>query len=77
MLPGVTINLKNSQTGATRTTVTNEQGVYSLPALERGIYELSSELTGFAAASRTRRAHRGLDRVAPTSSSASPRSPKR
>src|SRR5712664_1272668 len=46
VLPGVTVNIRNSQTGATRSTVTNEQGVYSLPALERGTYELSVELTG-------------------------------
>jgi hypothetical protein len=52
VLPGVTINLRNSQTGATRSTVTNEQGVYSLPALERGVYELTTDLTGFAVATR-------------------------
>ena len=40
VLPGVTISLKNSDTGATRTTVTNGQGVYSVPALDRGIYEM-------------------------------------
>ena len=40
VLPGVTINLKNVETGATRSTVTNEQGVYSVPALERGTYEI-------------------------------------
>jgi hypothetical protein len=51
-LPGVVINLKNVETGATRTTVTNEQGVYSLPALDRGIYEVVTELTGFAPATR-------------------------
>jgi hypothetical protein len=51
-LPGVVINVKNVETGATRTTVTNEQGVYSLPALERGIYEVVTELTGFAPATR-------------------------
>jgi hypothetical protein len=52
VLPGVTVNIKNSQTGATRNTVTNEQGVYSVPALERGTYDLSTELAGFAAATR-------------------------
>ena len=40
------------ETGATRSTVTNEQGVYSMPALERGTYELSTELAGFAPATR-------------------------
>jgi hypothetical protein len=52
VLPGVTINVKNVETGATRSTVTNEQGVYSLPALERGNYEVVSELTGFAPSTR-------------------------
>ena len=52
VLPGVTISLKNSDTGATRTTVTNGQGVYSVPALDRGIYEMVAELTGFASATR-------------------------
>jgi outer membrane receptor protein involved in Fe transport len=52
VLPGVTINVKNVETGATRSTVTNEQGVYSLPALERGNYEVVSELTGFAPSNR-------------------------
>ena len=52
VLPGVTINLKNVNTGATRTTVTNEQGLYSMPALERGTYELTTDLSGFAPANR-------------------------
>jgi hypothetical protein len=52
VLPGATINLKNADTGATRSTVTNEQGVYSMPALERGTYTLVVELAGFASATR-------------------------
>jgi Carboxypeptidase regulatory-like domain len=52
VLPGATINLKNVDTGATRSTVSNDQGVYSLPALERATYEIVVELTGFASATR-------------------------
>lgn len=52
VLPGVTVNLRNTESGATRSTVTNEQGLYSVPALERGVYELTTELSGFAASSR-------------------------
>ncbi len=52
VLPGVTINLRNVDTGATRSTVSNAQGVYSLPALERGTYEVVTELAGFAPARR-------------------------
>ena len=42
VLPGVTINIRNVGTGATRTTVSNAEGLYSLPALERGTYELTT-----------------------------------
>ena len=49
VLPGVTINLRNTESGATRSSVTNEQGLYSVPALERGTYEVTAELAGFAA----------------------------
>jgi hypothetical protein len=52
VLPGVTINIKNAQTGATRSTVTNAEGLYTVPALERGTYELTTELAGFAPSSR-------------------------
>src|SRR5918995_713418 len=52
ILPGVAVNLKNVDTGATRNTITNEQGVYSVPALERGTYEISTELSGFSPVNR-------------------------
>ncbi|MGE3509977.1 MAG: TonB-dependent receptor [Vicinamibacterales bacterium] len=53
VLPGVTVNLRNVNTGATRSTVTNEQGLFNVPALERGTYEITSELSGFAPQTRT------------------------
>jgi hypothetical protein len=53
VLPGVTINIRNVNTGATRSTVTNAEGLFNLPALERGTYELTTELSGFAAATRS------------------------
>ena len=52
VLPGVTINIKNVETGASRTTITNAEGLYVVPALERGTYEVVTELAGFAPASR-------------------------
>jgi hypothetical protein len=52
ILPGVTVNLKNVETGATRSTITNEQGVYSVPALDRGTYEIATELSGFSPVNR-------------------------
>jgi hypothetical protein len=51
-LPGVTLNTRNVDTGATRSTVTNAEGLFSLPALERGTYEVTAELTGFAPGTR-------------------------
>jgi hypothetical protein len=52
VLPGVTINIKNVQTGAARSSVTNAEGLYTVAALERGTYELTTELAGFAPSSR-------------------------
>jgi len=52
VLPGVTVNLRNVESGATRSAISNEQGLYSVPALERGVYELTTELAGFAPSSR-------------------------
>src|SRR5688572_29559082 len=46
-LPGVSIAVKNAGTGATRTTVTNEEGHWTLPGLPVGTYEVSYEVTGF------------------------------
>ncbi|MDH5406371.1 MAG: TonB-dependent receptor, partial [Candidatus Aminicenantes bacterium] len=47
VLPGVTITLKNVDTGMVRTTVTSERGLYSIPAVPPGNYELTAELEGF------------------------------
>jgi len=51
VLPGVTINIKNAQTGATRNTVTNAEGLYTVPALERGRLGLAALRTTLAAVS--------------------------
>jgi carboxypeptidase family protein len=53
VLPGVTITATNSNTNVARTTVTNAEGLYSLPALEPGVYTVQAELSGFANATRT------------------------
>lgn len=48
VLPGVTITIKNGDTGQTRTTVTDERGRYSFTALEStGSWTLAAELQGF------------------------------
>ena len=52
VLPGVTVTVTNQATGVVRTTVTNDQGQYSVPGLEPGLYTIATELAGFAPASR-------------------------
>ena len=50
VLPGVTVTATNTSTGVVRTTVTNAEGVYSMPGLEPGVYDVKTELPGFAPA---------------------------
>lgn len=52
VLPGVTVTATNAATGVTRTTVTNEGGVYFMPGLEPGTFEIKTELAGFNEAVR-------------------------
>src|SRR5687767_10907442 len=54
VLPGVTITASNTSTGVVRTTVTNAEGAYSMPGLEPGVYDVRTDLSGFAPATRTR-----------------------
>ena len=51
-LPGVAVTAKNPDTGYTRTVTTNEQGLYLLPLLPPGIYDVMLELTGFTSTTR-------------------------
>src|SRR5216684_5687877 len=52
VLPGATVTVTNGGTGAVRSTVTNAEGLYSIPALNPGTYTVKAELAGFAAAAR-------------------------
>jgi hypothetical protein len=52
VLPGVTVTATNVSTGVARTTVTNEEGQYSIPGLDPGTYSIKTELSGFAEALR-------------------------
>ncbi len=47
ILPGVTIVIKNLDTGVTRTVVSDEAGRYRAPGLPLGNYELEASLPGF------------------------------
>ena len=52
VLPGATITVTNAATGAVRETVTNEEGLYSVPALLPGTYKVRAALAGFSAQER-------------------------
>ena len=48
VLPGVTVNLRNAESGVLRSSVTEGDGTYRLPGLPPGRYDLMAELGGFA-----------------------------
>jgi len=52
VLPGVTVIVKNQDTGMYREAVSNADGTYFVSALTPGVYELSAELQGFKKFSR-------------------------
>jgi hypothetical protein len=47
-LPGVSLTLRNVESGVTRTAVSEADGAYRLPGVPPGRYELAAELQGFA-----------------------------
>ncbi len=47
MVPGVTITVTDLATGLHRSTVTNESGVYVVPALPAGTYQVKATISGF------------------------------
>jgi len=47
VLPGVTVTIANIDTGAERSVVTNETGLYRAPLLQLGNYRVIAELQGF------------------------------
>ena len=53
VLPGVSVTLTNTDTGSSRTVVTNENGFYRAPLLPLGAYRVSAELAGFKTSQRT------------------------
>jgi hypothetical protein len=52
-LPGVTVTITNTNTGATQVLVSGEEGNYRAVNLQPGPYSLTAELSGFAANKRT------------------------
>jgi carboxypeptidase family protein/TonB-dependent receptor-like protein len=47
VLPGVAVTITNSDTGAERTIITNERGLFRAPLLPLGTYRVVAELQGF------------------------------
>src|SRR5207302_4056620 len=47
VLPGVTVTMTNTETGAERSVVTNENGLYRSQLLPLGTYRVVAELPGF------------------------------
>ena len=56
VLPGVTVTATSPQTGYMREVVSNEEGLFSLPLLPPGNYDVTAELSGFATFRQTVRA---------------------
>jgi outer membrane receptor protein involved in Fe transport len=52
VLPGVTITIKQVDTGAQRELVSNSEGIYSAPFLQIGSYRVTAALTGFGTVTR-------------------------
>lgn len=50
VLPGVTVEVTNMDTGATRTAVTGADGLYTVPLLQPGNYAVRASLSGFKTA---------------------------
>jgi Carboxypeptidase regulatory-like domain len=47
IIPGVNVVVKNNATGTTFESVTNAEGLFSVPALDAGVYTVTVSLTGF------------------------------
>lgn len=52
-LPGVTVTVTSTETGAVRTAVSDTAGAYAVTNLSRGAYAITADLSGFAPATRT------------------------
>ncbi|MEO6212172.1 MAG: carboxypeptidase-like regulatory domain-containing protein, partial [Vicinamibacterales bacterium] len=47
VLPGANVSAKHTQTGRTQDAVSNEAGLYTIPLLQPGSYEVTFSLSGF------------------------------
>ena len=53
VVPGATVTIRNVDTNATRTVATNANGLYSVPLLPPGFYDVRVEKEGFRGAARS------------------------
>src|SRR5437867_5463880 len=53
VLPGVTVEVTNTETGVVFSTISTETGDYSAPNLPPGSYSISASLPGFKTYNRT------------------------
>lgn len=53
LLPGVTVTVHNTDTGAQRVVVTDANGLYRAPLLPLGNYQVTAELSGFKKSQQT------------------------
>src|SRR2546425_4000662 len=53
VLPGVTVTVRNVNTGIARSEVTDDKGVYVVTNLAVGTYAVAAELSGFRKAQKT------------------------
>ena len=47
LLPGVSVMVRNEATNTARSAVTNDSGIYRIPVLQPGSYEIEAKLAGF------------------------------
>ena len=52
VLPGVTVTVRNMDTGAERTVVTNESGLFTAPFVQIGRYTVTAALSSFGTVAR-------------------------
>jgi hypothetical protein len=50
VLPGATVDVKNTRTGVVTSTVTSSTGVFDVPAIDAGVYTITVTLSGFKTA---------------------------
>src|SRR5207247_8208897 len=58
LIPGVSITVKHTETGLTRTAISSETGDYNVPLLPVGPYEITTKMPGFKQEVR-----RGIDLI--------------